>query len=45
MATIGVVIVGVATVLGVAWRETGTAGMVGLIITYALDVSLQTPKP
>ena len=39
MAAIGVVIVGVATSLGVALRYSRTGGLVGLTITYALDVS------
>lgn len=39
VAAIGVVIVGVATSLGVALRYSRTGGLVGLTITYALDVS------
>lgn len=39
VAAVGVVIVGVATSLGVALRYSRTGGLVGLTITYALDVS------
>ncbi|XP_076445889.1 multidrug resistance-associated protein 1-like [Babylonia areolata] len=39
VAVMGVVVVGVATMVGVALRDRGTGGLLGLTITYALDVT------
>lgn len=39
MVALGVTIVGVASSLSVVFRRTLTSGVVGLTISYALDVS------